>query len=177
MNADPSSASFMIVITDGEANFGADPAIEAELARQDGTTVFAVGVGENIKNQTKQVHGNEKKAGFHVIIHCDLFFLLLALVCIAQYTRTGERTNYVNIKNERAREKKMPVHVALRSRTKPSRGKAKVSCLTAILVIMSSALIVLSSPALCPVSPVPFLASGNCGDATRSPVAAHRTLP
>lgn len=40
------SANFMVVITDGEATFGGDPTIEADAARAEGTTIFAVGVGE-----------------------------------------------------------------------------------------------------------------------------------
>lgn len=44
--ASPSTASFMIVITDGEYNYGGDPTAYAEAARAEGTTIFAVGVGE-----------------------------------------------------------------------------------------------------------------------------------
>ncbi|CAM9466023.1 unnamed protein product, partial [Sphacelaria rigidula] len=36
------SANFMVVITDGEATFGGDPTIEADAARAEGTTIFAV---------------------------------------------------------------------------------------------------------------------------------------
>lgn len=43
LNASPSSAAIMIVITDGNAY---DPSVEADAARAEGTTVFAVGVGE-----------------------------------------------------------------------------------------------------------------------------------
>lgn len=40
------SAAFMIVITDGGSNTGADPIISADKARAEGITVLAVGVGE-----------------------------------------------------------------------------------------------------------------------------------
>eukprot|EP00752_Nemacystus_decipiens_P002185 g2080.t1 len=46
LNADPSAtASFLILITDGDWNTGADPQIEADAARAEGTVVYAVGVG------------------------------------------------------------------------------------------------------------------------------------
>lgn len=40
------TAAFMIVITDGGSNTGDDPVISADVARAQGITVLAVGVGE-----------------------------------------------------------------------------------------------------------------------------------
>lgn len=40
------SAAFMIVITDGESNVGDLPEDSADIARANGITVLAVGVGE-----------------------------------------------------------------------------------------------------------------------------------
>lgn len=47
LNTSPSSAAFMIVVTDGDVTGGYDdPSAEAQAARDDGITVFVVGVGE-----------------------------------------------------------------------------------------------------------------------------------
>lgn len=46
LNAVPSAASFMIVVTDGKRGAAGDLKAEADAARAEGTTVFAVGVGE-----------------------------------------------------------------------------------------------------------------------------------
>ena len=43
--SDP-TAAFMIVITDGGSNAGDDPVTSADVARAQGITVLAVGVGE-----------------------------------------------------------------------------------------------------------------------------------
>lgn len=52
LNASPSTAAIMIVITDGEWTNGNDPSTEADAARADGTTIFAVGVGERELHMT-----------------------------------------------------------------------------------------------------------------------------
>lgn len=44
LNAQDGTAAFMIVITDGN---GGDPTEQANMARDEGTIVFAVGVGTN----------------------------------------------------------------------------------------------------------------------------------
>ena len=46
LGLNPASASFMIVITDGQSNSMADTTAAANAARAEGIVVFAVGVGE-----------------------------------------------------------------------------------------------------------------------------------
>lgn len=57
LNASPSSAAFMVVVTDGDVTNGPDPFDEAEAARNESTTVFAVGVGEVLTGRLMRDEG------------------------------------------------------------------------------------------------------------------------
>lgn len=47
LNANPSTANFMIVLTDGNNTHGEYPGIQAALVEDEGTITFAVGVGKS----------------------------------------------------------------------------------------------------------------------------------
>eukprot|EP00903_Cladosiphon_okamuranus_P013604 g12670.t1 len=64
LRASPSAAAaaFMLVVTDEDC----DPGSEAEAARADGTTIFAVGVGNGVSNATLVAIAGDATNVFHV---------------------------------------------------------------------------------------------------------------
>lgn len=83
LSANPATANFMIVLTDGEpTGFGdPDPTEEAAAARAEGTTVFAVGVGEwewdsdgqSQRARRESSREKEKEKIVHAVEHsCDV---------------------------------------------------------------------------------------------------------
>ncbi|CAN0405319.1 unnamed protein product, partial [Ectocarpus sp. 8 AP-2014] len=51
-NGTSTRTSFLILITDGDGNRGGNPQIEADAARDEGTIVYAVGVGPDVSEAT-----------------------------------------------------------------------------------------------------------------------------
>ncbi|CAM9563847.1 unnamed protein product [Sphacelaria rigidula] len=63
LNAQAGTAAFMIVITDGN---GGDPTEQAQTARDEGTIVFAVGVGNEVSDATLLAIGGEESNVFTI---------------------------------------------------------------------------------------------------------------